>query len=506
MYVNEDKKISCKNFHCFAQLKLDLDQRCVVLVGDNGSGKTSILQMIRYAVGTYISLLTSGDNIFVNNLDVRYSVVQLGKEINREYNYPLEITTVFNLNDEEIFSTILFDNLKCEVLHVKRDLFEYTENIRRRLPLGDKGLILPVIAYYGTGRLWKHDNKVDELNPPSSRLEGYTNCLEADLDEKKLLQWFKKMTYMEIQNGEEIKTISKVKTAMAKCYKSILGEDEIVEVRYGIGSSEIEVIVRNTEGFLQYLPLRCMSDGIRVSMTLVADIAYRMAVLNPQLEDDILDKTDGVVIIDEVDLHLHPEWQQHILDDLMRLFPRVQFIVTTHAPAVINSVHGKNLIMLRDYQPVYTDNVIYGSDINNIVTGVMESTERPKSVKDIFSKFYKAIDSDDLKLAEDYIEKLNEKIGGNDPELASCKMKLKLALTRRRGDLTCDSKRENRLLKVNPLDAKTLKYVSYTSNGVIYSDDEVIQNDLDVKLNLNCKSAGINLPLQRKMVLDEIQS
>ena len=108
--------------------------------------------------------------------------------------------------------------------------------------------------------------------------------------------------------------------------------------------------------------------------------------------------------------------------------------------------------------------------------------------------------------AEDYIEKLNEKIGGNDPELASCKMKLKLALTRRRGDLTCDSKRENRLLKVNPLDAKTLRYVSYTPNGVIYSKDEVIQNDLDVKLNLNCKSAGINLPLQRKMVLDVIQS
>lgn len=153
VYVNEDKKISCKNFHCFAQLKLDLDQRCVVLVGDNGSGKTSILQMIRYAVGTYITLLTSDGKIFVNNLDVRYSVVQLGKEINREYNYPLEITTVFNLNDEEIFSTILFDDLKCEVIHAKRSLFEHTENIRNRLPLGDKSLILPVIAYYGTGRL-----------------------------------------------------------------------------------------------------------------------------------------------------------------------------------------------------------------------------------------------------------------------------------------------------------------------------------------------------------------
>ena len=78
--------------------------------------------------------------------------------------------------------------------------------------------------------------------------------------------------------------------------------------------------------------------------------------------------------------------------------------------------------------------------------------------------------------------------------------------TRRTGELTCDSKRGKRLLKVNPLNTETLKHVWYTSDGVIYSNDKEIQDDLDVKLNLNCISAGIYLPLQRKMVLNEVQS
>ena len=72
--------------------------------------------------------------------------------------------------------------------------------------------------------------------------------------------------------------------------------------------------------------------------SMIGDIAYRMAVLNPTLGDQVLEKTPGVVLIDEIDLHLHPQWQQTILSDLHAIFPEVQFIVSSHAPAVINSV------------------------------------------------------------------------------------------------------------------------------------------------------------------------
>ena len=110
-----------------------------------------------------------------------------------------------------------------------------------------------------------------------------------------------------------------------------------------------------------------LSDGYRSTLSMIADIAYRMAILNPQLFDDVLTQTPGVVLIDEVDLHLHPLWQQRILKDLMNIFPNVQFIVTTHAPAVIGSVKKENLLVLTDnrtaFMPVCE---VYGSDANSI--------------------------------------------------------------------------------------------------------------------------------------------
>ena len=81
-----------------------------------------------------------------------------------------------------------------------------------------------------------------------------------------------------------------------------------------------------------------LSDGYKNTLSMVADIAYRMAVLNPWLLDRVLTETTGIVLIDEIDLHLHPQWQQRIIGDLRTIFPKVQFIVSTHAPLVINSV------------------------------------------------------------------------------------------------------------------------------------------------------------------------
>lgn len=79
---------------------------------------------------------------------------------------------------------------------------------------------------------------------------------------------------------------------------------------------------------------------------MVLDIAYRMAILNPFLRDEILNETPGIVMIDEVDMHLHPKWQWNIIKALKKTFPRVQFIVTTHSPIVVASCKDENLILL----------------------------------------------------------------------------------------------------------------------------------------------------------------
>ena len=110
------------------------------------------------------------------------------------------------------------------------------------------------------------------------------------------------------------------------------------------------------------MPVSVLSDGYRCTISLIADIAYRMALLNPQLLDSVLTETDGIVLIDEIDLHLHPTWQKRVLKDLMDIFPKVQFIVSTHAPEVINSVKSDSVIILKDDKVLSATDETYGRD------------------------------------------------------------------------------------------------------------------------------------------------
>jgi len=85
------------------------------------------------------------------------------------------------------------------------------------------------------------------------------------------------------------------------------------------------------------LPFRMLPDGVRTMLAMAGDMARRALWLNPDLGADAAKLTPGVVLIDEIDLHLHPSWQRHVVDDLKRAFPKVQFVVTTHSPFIIQS-------------------------------------------------------------------------------------------------------------------------------------------------------------------------
>ena len=153
---------------------------------------------------------------------------------------------------------------------------------------------------------------------------------------------------------------------------------------------------------------------------------HRMAVLNPQLLDKVCTETDGIVLIDEIDLHLHPTWQQRILEDLTDIFPKLQFVVSTHAPSVISSAKSENLLILDQYEVYEPSGEVYGRDTSTIVRSVMNALERPKSVKKLFADFYHAIDESDVEKAEYVLNHLKAIMGNDEPEISSCNIKLKL--------------------------------------------------------------------------------
>ena len=119
---------------------------------------------------------------------------------------------------------------------------------------------------------------------------------------------------------------------------------------------------------------------------MIGDIAYRMAVLNPQLGEEVLAKTPGIVLIDEIDLHLHPEWQQTILKDLQSIFPQVQFLVTSHAPSVIHSVKRENIRILDGGEIYVPTEQTFGRDSNSILREVMQVGERPEEIRQMLAR------------------------------------------------------------------------------------------------------------------------
>lgn len=130
------------------------------------------------------------------------------------------------------------------------------------------------------------------------------------------------------------------------------------------------------------LPLEAMSDGARSVISMAADIAYRMARLNPDMGEDVTLKTSGVVLIDEVDMHLHPSWQQTVVNDLVKAFPKVQFIVTTHSPQVLTSVPAECIRILHwdnDLVDIEEPTFSLGAESSQLLRDIQHVESRPGS-------------------------------------------------------------------------------------------------------------------------------
>jgi predicted ATP-binding protein involved in virulence len=150
-----------------------------------------------------------------------------------------------------------------------------------------------------------------------------------------------------------------------------------------------------------------LCDGERVIVALVADIARRACLLNPQLGGDVLKQTPGVVLIDELDLHLHPKWQRELPNGLKAAFPAMQFIATTHSPQILSELSPNEIILLKD-ESAENPEASYGLTTNHILEEIMETASRPQKIKDTLSKLFLAIERNSLDEAQEYLGKLSK--------------------------------------------------------------------------------------------------
>lgn len=419
-------RITIQNFRCFESFEAKFHKELTVIVGNNGSGKSTLLDAVSIAVGTFLAGFDGMSSPGIAKDDALNKCYDMGSVVELQPQFPVSIGASGIVAGTSIAwkRELRSAEGKTTVVDAK-EMTAVSTALQSQVRNGEKPL-LPLISYYGTGRLWaqKREKKSSELMS-FNRQMGYVDCLDAASNEKMMRKWFEKMTLQSATNGTPTPELIAVKSAIVQCFQGITGFDD-VDVQFNLDTHELDILYRNKGSERERYPMKELSDGYKNTLSMVADIAYRMAVLNPWLLDQVLSETTGIVLIDEIDLHLHPQWQQRIIGDLRTIFPKVQFIVSTHAPLVINSVKKENLLILTDQQASEPQNEIFGRDANAILNSIMGVNERPDKIKQMFQTVYDAIDEQRYDDAAATLRQIEDKIGSADPELTSAQISLEL--------------------------------------------------------------------------------
>ena len=203
------------------------------------------------------------------------------------------------------------------------------------------------------------------------------------------MNWIRHMEMLEWKRKAEIGEYQGVKKAVRLFMQEMI-QEKVSNFEYDEQSGEL--IFVTSEGAL---PVRDLSAGYQSVIWMVLDIAYRMALLNPQLLSDIRN-TPGIVLIDELDMHLHPKWQWKIVNALKKTFPGVQFIAATHSPVIMASCKEEHLIKIDDEKNIIYEKTPYGLEINDILSICQESGAIAEQVEKLIADFENSITEGDL--------------------------------------------------------------------------------------------------------------
>lgn len=444
------------NYRLFSHCVINFHPELTVIVAPNGGGKTAILDAIKVAFGPYLSTFPMGKNSGIENDDIH--LIKTLPELGR----------MADVLPVAISATGVLKSSQTSLWHRERVSRKGKTTVKdaKQLALYGKSLQLnetkiaspenwPLLAYYGTGRLWNQLNLTGRKIFNSgfhSRSAGYLDCMEPASSYKFFMDWFRYVTRSD--NQLKLRFIEKNPKATAEEISAFKGPFSVL---LGAVKQAVNTVLTPMKwGNLEFsetletatiehpefgvLTVNQMSDGIRNSLALTADIAKRCVELNAHLGEKVVVETEGIVLIDEVDMHLHPEWQQQILCSLREAFPKIQFIVTTHSPQVLTTVHCECIRMLKVEKGVVVAvtpaHETYAQESRTTLEDVFDVHSRPPlEINKKLHKYLNLVESeeDTSTTAFSLRQELETVLGDGDPQLQLADMLIARNAARRRG-------------------------------------------------------------------------
>lgn len=339
-------RLILRNYRCFKEFEIDFHPQVTILTARNGQGKTAVLD----ALGLSLTpLLASFPEVFGQHISPDDVYLDNQVEDSVEALYPCRVEVHGQVRGESaVWARELRSHKGRTTNKDAQCLNRLAQHIQARIQQRS-GEPLPLLAHYGTDRLWNSikltSNKI-AANLKQSRLAGYVDCLNPASNFKWVQDWMG-LRLQEYYQAKESGTLDS--NAMLASQLVWMGEiirdflqpvSAVDHLYYSWIRQKLEVVI---EG--RTMAIERLSGGTRIVLGLVADLTHRAIRLNPHLQNP-MKETPGIVLIDEVDLHLHPEWQQQLVGQLQEAFPLVQFILTSHSEQVISTVHREQVRLL----------------------------------------------------------------------------------------------------------------------------------------------------------------
>lgn len=361
-------KFILQNFRCFRHLEIEFDSQFNVLIGENGSGKTAVIDGLRRVLSAFFLGIDDNSPVPFRERDVRLNQ-------NLDLQFPVSLGCEVEYGKSLYKWAISQENKKLTTNYDKandaKKLAESLQDIVRKDEKNETTTILPILLGYSSARIWTSRLTSEKYAAyrKGSRLRGYNGGMSPVINQLFFVEWWKNMELAALQHKEDYYELTLIQKALSTCidsYKNMYFD-------FALGEIIVEI---NSNQKMAYTQL---SDGYRGLVTLISDIAFRCILLNgPILKNDAL-KTPGIVLIDEIDLHLHPSWQISVAQNLIKTFPYIQFIVSTHSPLILSTAKGK--ILSLEEGGIIEKTHLYGRDVNSILTLEMDSAIRSEEVQ-----------------------------------------------------------------------------------------------------------------------------
>ncbi len=393
-------KIELKNFRSFEHLEIVFDKQMNIIVGGNGYGKSTILDIISILLSQYTTKLTFKKTRNLEDSDIKLGSKTTENSINATINkenltWSVARKETFNKNKQ------LSKNIK-ELTGVTNQLLE-TLDI-------DKNTNIPLVAYYAVNRAVINVPLNIKNKQEFNQLSAYNKSLTIGTDFKTFFEWFREEEDWENeQKNSNNNNFKEPKlNAVRNAIKRLTGFENIKINR----KPTLQMLVQK-DGI--DLDINQLSDGEKCLFAMTGDLARRLALANPSLSDSLLG--EGVILIDEIDLHLHPEWQRMIISKLTKVFPNCQFIISTHSPQVLGGVKPNNIIKLNNNGGYEVPNDSYGWNTDIILEDIMGALPRVQEAQNDLNNMFQLLNEEKL---NDGISSYNKILNtyGKLPELS----------------------------------------------------------------------------------------